>query len=381
MRSLVIGALVAAGLSSCSSPESQSGEFAPFVNEYLDAWARRHPSIAAGNGIHQHDGGLDDFSVAAIEGEINVLKRDRDRLRAFAPERLTPDERVDQRILEGVIDGWLLEQETIQNWRRNPMLYASALSDGVHNLMTQGYAPAPERMRRVISKLAGVPALLQAARTNITNPPRIFAERGAAFMRGASGMLERDLALAFAPEAGTPLMDSLTLAAAAARPLINEYVAWLEREVIPTASGDFAIGGENVARRYAAEELIDLPLAEMLALGEHEMVLNQAEFRSAAEKLAPGRDPQAVWRGVRRDHPRRGEVVAAAQRVVDSLTAFVVARDLATVPPDEHVIVAPAQPFDLGFASMHASPPLEATPVKSFFYVTDARADQSREEQ
>jgi len=43
--------------------------------------------------------------------------------------------------------------------------------------------------------------------------------------------------------------------------------------------------------------------------------------------------------------------------------------------------VAPAQPFALGFASMHASPPLESPPVKSFYYITDARADMPEAEQ
>jgi len=194
----------------------QSDSFSLFVDEYLDGFARRHPSIAAGNGIHDHDGLLDDFSADGVEREIAALKADRERLRAFDPDDLTPDERVDQRILDGIIDGWLLEQETLQNWRRNPMLYAAALSDGVHSLMAMEYAPPATRMERVISKLASVPQLLNAARTNIANPPRIFAERGAQMMRGAAGMLEHDLPLAFASEAGTPLMDSLVTAAAAA---------------------------------------------------------------------------------------------------------------------------------------------------------------------
>jgi uncharacterized protein (DUF885 family) len=379
---LAVSALVALGLMSCrEAPAPQSEAFSRFVDQYLDDFSSRHPSIAAGNGLHAHDHLLDDFSAAAIEREIAALKRDRTRLRAFAPDSLTPDERVDQRILEGVIEGWLLEQETVQNWRRNPMLYAAALSDGVHGLMTMEYAPAPTRMRRLISKLASVPQLLGAARTNIANPPRIFAERGAVMMRGASAMLEHDLPMAFESEAGSSLMDSLASSATAARRLIDEYVAWLERDVIPTASGDFTIGGDLVARRYRAEELIDAPLAELLALGEREMDRSQTEFRAVAEQLAPGRDPQLVWLEVRRDHPKRGEVVAVTQRVVDSLAAFVVDRGLAAIPAGERVIVAPAQPFDLGFASMHASPPLEATPVKSFFYITDAQADQPPEQQ
>jgi uncharacterized protein (DUF885 family) len=103
---LAVSFLVSLGLISCrETPAPQSEAFSRFVDQYLDDFARRHPSIAAGNGIHAHDDLLDDFSAAAIEREIAELKRDRTRLRAFAPDSLTLDERVDRRILEGVIDG------------------------------------------------------------------------------------------------------------------------------------------------------------------------------------------------------------------------------------------------------------------------------------
>jgi len=362
-------------------PASQSGAFARFVDDYLDAFARRHPSIAAGNGLHQHDDVLDDFSAAAIRAEIAALKQTRARLQAFDPQSLTPDERVDKRILLGIIDGWLLEQETVENWRRNPMLYASALTDGVHNLMAMESDPAPIRMRRAISKLRQVPALLTAARANISNPPRLFAERGASMMRGASEMLRNDLDLAFASDPNRALRDSLRRAANAAIPLIDAYATYLEREVVPNTSGDFAIGAGNISRRYLAEELIDTPLEKLIAIGERELTRLQAEFRSAANTLAPGKDPLETWRSVRRQHPKLGGVVAATRTVVDSLAAFVQSRGIAALPPNERVVVAPALPFDLGFASMHASPPLEKTPVRSMFYITDARDDLTPQQQ
>lgn len=379
---LAVLALCLAPTACTPKPESRpSAGFTEFVDRYLDDFASRHPSIAGGNGLHQHDDLLDDYSAAAIAREIAALKQDRETLRAFPAAQLTADERVDQKILDGIIDGWLLEQETLQNWKRNPMLYASALSDGVHNLMTMENAPADVRMRRVISKLSAVPKLLDAARTNITNPPRIFAERGVGMMRGAAAMLGADLPLAFASQKGTPLMDSLTTAAAAAQPLITAYADYLEKELIPKATGDYRIGAEAVARRYRGEELIDVPLADLVAIGERELAIYQKQFTTAAARLSPSRDAQEVWREVRRDHPKRGDVVAATQKLVDSLTAFVIAKGLAVVPEGERVVVAPAQPFDLGFASMHASPPLENPPVKSFYYITDARADMPVAEQ
>ena len=358
-----------------SAQQHHGTTFAAFVDRYLDHFARRHPSIAAGNGLHAHDNVLDEFSARGIRLEIAGLKRERTELAAFPQASLTPDEQVDRRILLGIIDGWLLEQETLENWRRNPMLYASALTDGIHNLMTVGSDPASVRMRRIIAKLRQLPALLASARTNVVNPPRLFAERGASFMRGASEMLGKDLDLAFAASTDRALRESLRRAADGAIPLIDAYAAHLEKDVVPTATGSFAIGAASVARRYAAEELIDTPLATLVEIGERELRLEQAAFRAAAERLAPGRDPLATWLAVRRDHPALGGVVHATQVLVDSLSRFVSDRGIASLPAGEHVVVKPALPFDLGFASMHARPPLEKPSVKSVFYITDARPD------
>jgi hypothetical protein len=245
--SLAIAALCLLPLG--SSGPTQSSEFSRFVDRYLDDFARQHPSIAAGNGIHAHDDLLEDMSADAVRAEIAALKRDRATIRAFDAARLSPDERVDQRILDGIIDGWLLEQETLQNWRRNPMLYAAALSDGVHNLMTMEYAPAPVRMRRIISKLSGAPALLAAARTNIVNPPRLLAERGAVMMRGASGMLANDLRLAFANQ---PPLSGLAHAR-------GKHRAGADRCVLHVARGRGDTEGHRRLRGWCTQPRPPLP--------------------------------------------------------------------------------------------------------------------------
>jgi hypothetical protein len=94
-----------------------------------------------------------------------------------------------------------------------------------------------------------------------------------------------------------------------------------------------------------------------------------------ATRVAAGGDPRRAWDAVLGDHPAPGQLVASARRAVDELMAFGRARRLLDLPAGEDVIVAPALPFDLGLASMHSSPPLEARPVRSFYYLTDARAD------
>jgi len=85
---LVIG--INATLHSASGA-SQSRDFARFVDTYLDDFARRHPSIAAGNGIHAHDDRMDDSSARGIRDEIAALRRDQTRLASFTPAALTAE--------------------------------------------------------------------------------------------------------------------------------------------------------------------------------------------------------------------------------------------------------------------------------------------------
>jgi uncharacterized protein (DUF885 family) len=364
-----------------TGPAAPSPQFAALVDEYLDQFARRHPSIAAGNGIHAHDALLEDFSAGAIAAEVEWLRAFRRRLDAVDPAPLTPDERVDRRILQGVIDGWLLDLDTVRTWTRNPMIYASAISDGLHNLMTMESSAAASRAKQATTKLTAVPRLLASARVNLMNPPRVFVDRAIVMFHGASNLIARDLPLSFADVADQAVQDGLKSAAAEARRAIDDYTTELESKVLPGASDAYAIGTANVEARYRAEELIETPTATLLAIGERELRKAQADFAATAAQVDPRRSAIDVWHDVLDDHPKRGELPAAAQRTVDELFAFIRERRLVDLPEGERVVVAAAPAFDLGLASMHSSPPLEPHPVKSFYYVTDAQADWTSERQ
>jgi hypothetical protein len=349
--------------------------FAAFVDEFLDEFARMNPSIAAGNGQHQHDGTLEDFSATGIRAQIVAWQRLRTSLQAIPLEGLTPDERVDHRIMAGLIDGWLLDLDTVKSWQKNLMVYASAVSSGVHNLMTMESSPADLRARRIIAKLAGVPALLAAADANLTDPPRVMAERGVRMFRGAAGMLRGDVPLAFASLPDPALKQALTKSTTAAAAAIDAFVDRFERERLPTAAGAYAVGRATLEARYRAEELIDLPAPQLLAIGERELEKAERAFIEAAAHVDPRRHALGVWEEILQDHPSRGQLVPAAQKAVNALQAFVTTKGLVSLPSPEPVVVAAAPAYDLGLASMHSSPPLETTPVKSYFYITDAQAE------
>ena len=151
------------------------------------------------------------------------------------------------------------------------MIYAAAVSDGVHNLMTMESSPAADRMRQAIAKLGGVRALVAAARTNITSPPRVFVERAAAMFHGVSDLLRHELPLAFADVADASLKNALAAASEAARREIDAYTGDLETSILRVATDRFATDTANVEARYRAEELIDIPAAALLSSGEREL--------------------------------------------------------------------------------------------------------------
>lgn len=355
--------------------------FATFVDDYLDRFGRFHPSIAAGNGLHDHDGELEDFSAASIVAEIKWLRSERRGLDALDSRVLTPDERVDRRILQGVVDGWILDLDIVRTWTRNPMVYVAAVSDGLHNIITMESSTPEVRMQRALSKLQGVPALLAAARANVHEPPKVFVERTIAMLGGVSDLLLHDLTLAFASAHDEALRGKLMAEADAARAQLAAYQQDLETRVLPAAHGSFVIGIANVEARYRAEELIDLPASKLLAIGQRELARKQSEFTQTAARIDATRPALDVWHGVQDNHPARGELVPAARAVVDELFAFIDARQLVKLPPNEHIVVAPAPAYDLGLASMHSSPPLEPHPIQSYYYVTDAGADWTAERQ
>ncbi|MBS0577808.1 MAG: DUF885 domain-containing protein [Proteobacteria bacterium] len=376
----VVAALLGSSAALAAAPPAPS--FAHFVDSYLDRFGSFHPSIAAGNGLHGHDGHLEDFSAAAIAVEVRWLRNARRGLEAFDPASLSPDERADREVLAGIIDGWLLDLDTVRTWQRNPMVYVAAISDGMHNLATMDSAPAEVRMRHALSKLQPVASLLHAARVNIKNPPQVFVERAIAMLDGVSDLLMHDLALAFPANGHDALREQLLSRAASVNHAILAYRKDLQTHVEPSAHGSFVIGTANLEARYRAEELIDLPASQLLAIGERELAREQREFEQTALRIDPAKPAAQVWEAVQGYHPDPGQLVPAAGAVVSELFAFIDAHQLMKVPPaEQHVVVAPAPAYDLGLASMHSSPPLEPHPVKSYYYITDVDSHWPAERQ
>ena len=219
------------------------------------------------------------------------------------------------------------------------MLYASAVSVGVHNLMTMESSPAEVRARRIIAKLNGCArAAGGGPDEHRRSPPKVMAERGVRMFRGASGMLTGDLPLAFAGLSDAALKATLASATATAARASTHSSTWFEKEKLPTANGSFAVGRDNLEARYRAEELIDVPAAQLLAIGERELATNEAGVRgrggscgseAAGARRLGGRaeEPPGARRAGARGAEGRGRTAGVRRREEPGHAALVRARD------------------------------------------------------
>ena len=155
---------------------STSADFDKLVDETFDAIYKFNPSSGTADGFHQYDTRLEDFSQASIASEISTSKSSLDKLQAFPRTGLSESSSADLDFLTARIQAQLLDLETIQTWRRDPDTYTSAATNSVFLLMSRKFAPEEERLRSVVAREKLIPGLLEEARRNLRDVPRVYTE-------------------------------------------------------------------------------------------------------------------------------------------------------------------------------------------------------------
>src|SRR5262249_11659127 len=119
---------------------------------------------------------LEDVTAAAHEANRARLHKYLAEFEGVDASKLSQGDRDDLELLESNIRAQLLEEETVQMWRRNPDIYSSLITGSVFSILKRNYPPADERLRAVIAREEQAPAALVAARSVFSNPPRIYTE-------------------------------------------------------------------------------------------------------------------------------------------------------------------------------------------------------------
>ena len=353
-----------------------------FVDDLLGYLHETHPTHATLDGIHTHDDLLEDLSRHGIDQEARALAGYLRRLEEIDRDGLTSIEALEHRMLASHLRGRMFDLEAVRPWERNPQIYADILASSLAGQALFTHAPAPERARRVLSKLRQAPRLIQAARDNVKEPPGIFVKVGIETLRGALTFIDHDLPRAFASVDDLHLLGDLADAQQEASTALGAYIDYLEKEVGPKARASFRLGRDKFEQKLRLEEGINIPVDRLLAIAERELAATQEAFRQAAGKINSTADPLTVWAKAKENHPAPGQLVKAGRDQIAELKTFLERQSLITVPESEPIVVAPTPEFfRWSFASMWTPGPFESKPTRAFYYLTDVESSWSAERQ
>lgn len=353
--------------------------FTAFVDAYFDSLFSFSPSLGTAAGLHQYDARLEDRSAAAIGRRISTLHGQLTQLDALRRGALAGDDSIDAAMLDGAIRAELLDEEVIGNWRKNPITYVSLGGNAVDLLMKRDFAPPVERLKSVTARLAGMPAVLTAMRANVTKPPKEFTDLAIQVARGSVGFFSDDVARwAKGAAAGdTVALAAFTAADGAVVKAMQAGADWLEGDLSKRSTGSFAIGAQAFADKLRYEEMVDLPLDRLLALGEANLAKDRAAFLATAALVAPGKTPAQAMATLEADHPSKTTLLDATRATLEGTRQFLIDHQIVDIPSDVRPIVAETPPYArVGtFASMDTPGAFEAKATEAFYYVTPVEAD------
>src|SRR5438874_2697842 len=263
--------------SAALAAQAEDAEYEAVAEEYIKTYLAAHPLQGTALGLHEYDGKISDYSRLALDAELNRLQRFDDRLKKFDPSKLSVRQSIDLRILQAAVKKDLFEMQDMSIFERNPMVYARAADVNVY--IKRNFAPLEDRVRSLVAIESQIPNILIAARTNLNEKlPKPFVELAIQIARGSADFLKKDLVEAVSGVKDEQVRVAFQEANRKAASALNDYAAWLEREKLPKASLDFALGEEKFRRFLAQTELVDLPPEKILEIGMAQLKAEQDAF-------------------------------------------------------------------------------------------------------
>lgn len=362
----------AAGGGAQPTPGSGDAALQRAATAVIADYVRLNPSQATDLGVHAYDSQLEDFSRQAIASRVQGLREFRRTLDGIAPATLSPAPLLDREQLIHAIDSQLLSLDVVRQWSKDPDMYSSAATNAAYTIMKRRFADPATRLRSLTARERQMPALLAEARKNLDNPPEIFTKIAIEQIDGNVSFFTNDVPAAFTDVKDATLLAEFKKANDGVIAALGDYRTYLERELLPKSKGSFALGAETYAKKLAADEMIDLPLSQLLDIAERDRARNEADFARTARQIDPARSPDEVLTSLQADHPAPDRLLQATQDTLDGLRRFILDRHIVSIPSPNPATVKETPPFMRATtsASMDTPGPFEATATEAYYNMT-----------
>ena len=314
--------------------------FWELVEDHFRYLVRSMPVFATFVGIHSEDHRLGDGSRDAMLDRVAHERRLIADLEALDPAGLSEEVRFERDLALHVsrLDLFTLDEE--RTWERR----SSALEevgDAVFSVFARDFAPLPERLDSITSRLEAVPAWLTEHRSRLADRPvRLWSEIDLATGSEMPELFAEvvDAGRRAWPE-GSRAARRLDGAVARATDAVESYGAWL-RDRLANATDDWPLGRDRYEHLVRLRALEGLTSDEILAIGEDQLRENRELRRRAALDVDREATEAEVIDRIKNDHPDTFEDALDAYRdAMFRARQHIIDHDLATIPPGERLHV------------------------------------------
>jgi uncharacterized protein (DUF885 family) len=260
----------------------------------------------------------------------------------------------------------------IRGWEKNPDNYSSGVTGSIFSIMERPYAPVNVRLRAAIEREKQIPQVFVEARKNLKNPPKIYTEIALEQIDGLVSFFQTDVPSAFADADDAQTKADFAKSNAAVIEALKSYGAWIKSDLLPRSNGDFRYGADTYQKALAYNEMVDIPLDKLLAIGQADLHKNQAEFARVAKLIDPAKTPQQELAELALQHPAPDKLLQAFHDRFNSEIDFIRTHHIITIPSEVQPTLEETPPFMRATtqASMDPPGPFETHSTKAYFNVT-----------
>ena len=353
-----------------------------FMSRFLGEYLERRPIDATQMGDHRFDGKWPDVTKEGDKAFRDFAAAKLTELEAFKDEELSLQNRVDKDILRTQLQFVIFAIDELKDAETSPMFYTGMIGDGLDPLVSRNFTTLDERMKALLGRLRGVPAIVDTAKKRLQNPALVHTETAMTQNKGLVDLVQKDLVASFdkVPALKADLLDASKKAGAA----LEDFQKFLEKDLKARSKGDFRLGRalfEKKLRFYIDDPVNPDDLVKearaLLAKTRDDMVETSKELwptlmgKKALPELKTDKDKKAFVKAVldevAKDRPDNATIVKEAEKMLAEATEFVRKNDLVRVPDEPcRVIEMPEYRRGVAVAYCDSSGPLE--PKQETFY-------------
>ena len=357
-------------------PDSIDKLFDMLQHEYYHAWLRFHPETAVDVCVPEYADHLKTYDEDDIGALIALDQKLLSALDEMDETGLDDDRRVDFTIMGCAAD---IELHALQerDWRYlNPLEFIP-----VHAVYQLLIHPVTDVQKAIKRRLQQIPDHLRGARALLSRAPELVVpvwldsalrqcHAGSAFIRN----LGRDPLIIekFAnPARLQPQYDDAAHA-------LDEFASYLERDVLPHAAGDFAVGVTCFNRLLNEKHFLEIDADAVLAFGERLFERTENELRQLAVAMQGSDDIRSLLDKIHAIRPESAQLLDAYRKRIRDAQHWLIDRDIVSMPPNQslHIQLTPKflQPL-IPFAAYE--PPMVCKAEQHGLYYVTVTGDET----